>query len=232
MSWPSVKLGQVTDSEELPRNRVSYTAAAQALANDNPVIARLVAETGLPRLGRLQQTHFGALVQAVVYQQLAGRAAAAIHGRLVAALDGDVQPGPLLALSDETLRAVGLSANKVASLRDLAAKVLDGTIVLNPRGLSRLDDEELIARLSSVRGIGRWTAQMFLLFQLRRIDVWPTGDFGVRRGYGLAWGVPMPTARQLEPLGDPLRPYRSVAAWYCWRAVEVYAGAAPSAVTG
>jgi DNA-3-methyladenine glycosylase II len=227
-----VKLGNVSDSKELPRHRVSYAAAARALAESDPVIARLVAQAGLPRLGRLQQTHFASLVQAVVYQQLAGRAAAAIHGRLIAALGGEVEPAPLLALSDEALRAVGLSANKMASLRDLAAKILDGTIVLTPRGLSRMDDEQLITALSSVRGIGRWTAQMFLIFQLRRIDVWPTGDFGVRRGYGLAWEVPMPTARQLEPLGDPFRPYRSVAAWYCWRAVEVLAGAAPSAVTG
>jgi DNA-3-methyladenine glycosylase II len=195
-------------------------------------MARLVAEAGLPRLGRLQQSHFAALVQAIVYQQLAGRAATAIHGRLLAALDGDVDPHRLIALSDDTLRAVGLSANKVASVRDLAAKVLDGTVVLTPLGLSRQSDEELISALSSVRGVGRWTAQMFLIFQLRRVDVWPTGDFGVRRGYGLAWQIPMPTARELEPLGDRFRPYRSVAAWYCWRAVELYAGAAPSAVTG
>ena len=230
--WGIGQTGLVSDSKALPANRISFTAAARILAETDPVIARLVDETGLPRLGRLQQTHFASLVQAIVYQQLAGRAAAAIHGRLIAALDGDVEPGRLLTLSDETLRAVGLSANKMASLRDLSAKILDGTVVLTPRGLSRLDDEALIAALSSVRGVGRWTAQMFLIFQLRRIDVWPTGDFGVRRGYGLGWEVPMPTARQLEPLGDPFRPYRSVAAWYCWRAAELYAGAAPSAVTG
>jgi DNA-3-methyladenine glycosylase II len=222
----------VSDSKELPSNRVSYSTAARALADKDPVIARLVAETGLPRLGRSKQSHFASLVQAVVYQQLAGRAAAAIHGRLVAALDGDIEPEALLTLSDEALRSVGLSANKAASLRDLAAKIVDGTVVLTPRGLARQGDEELIEALSTVRGIGRWTAQMFLMFQLRRIDVWPTGDFGVRRGYGLAWEVPMPTARQLEPLGDPYRPYRSVAAWYCWRAAELYAGAASSAVTG
>lgn len=222
----------MSDSKELAKNRVSYPAAAQALAARDPVIARLAAEAGLPRLGRLQQSHFAALVQAIVYQQLAGRAAAAIHGRLVAALDADVEPARLIALSDETMRTVGLSANKTASLRDLGAKVLDGTVVLSPRGLARQSDEDLITALSSVRGIGRWTSQMFLMFQLRRVDVWPTGDFGVRRGYGLAWEVPMPTARQLEPLGEPFRPYRSVAAWYCWRAVELYAGAAQSAVTG
>src|SRR5205823_5650469 len=118
-----------------------------------------------------------------------------------------------------------------ASLRDLATKVVDGTVILSPRGLARESDEEVIARLSTVRGIGRWTAQMFLMFQLRRLDVWPTGDLGVRRGYGLAWQIAIPTPRQLEPLGDPFRPYRSVVAWYCWRAVELYAGASDSALT-
>jgi DNA-3-methyladenine glycosylase II len=180
---------------------------------------------------RPQESHFAALVRAIVYQQLAGAAAAAIHRRLITALDNDVQPGALLALSDEALRTVGLSANKAASLRDLATKVLDGTVVLSPRGLTRQSDAEVIARLSSVRGIGPWTADMFLMFQLRRLDIWPTGDLGVRRGYGLAWKVPMPSMRELEPLGDPFRPYRSVVAWYCWRAVELYAGAADSLLT-
>jgi DNA-3-methyladenine glycosylase II len=103
--------------------------------------------------------------------------------------------------------------------------------VLDGRGLARETDEEVIARLSTVRGIGRWTAQMFLMFQLRRLDVWPAGDLGVRRGYGLAWGVPMPSERELSPLGDVFGPYRSVAAWYCWRACELYANAAESALT-
>jgi DNA-3-methyladenine glycosylase II len=218
-------------SDVSPRRKVSFTAAARILADRDPVIARLLAETGPPRLSRPQESHFGTLVQAIVYQQLAGRAAAAIHGRLVAALDGDVRPEAVIALSDETLRAVGLSRAKVMSLRDLAAKVLDGTVVLSPRGLARESDEEIIARLSAVRGIGTWTAEMFLLFQLRRLDVWPVGDLGVRRGYGLAWQVPMPTARELQPLGDPYRPYRSVLAWYCWRAAELYAQAADSALT-
>jgi DNA-3-methyladenine glycosylase II len=211
--------------------KLSYAAAARILAARDPVIARLLADAGPPRFRRSQDSHFAALVRAIVYQQLAGAAAAAIHGRLVAALDDDVQPEALLALSDESLRGVGLSANKAASLRDLATKVLDGTVVLSPRRLSRQSDDEVVARLSTVRGIGPWTAQMFLMFQLRRLDVWPTGDFGVRRGYGLAWNVPMPSARELEPLGDPYRPYRSVVAWYCWRAAELYAGAADSALT-
>jgi DNA-3-methyladenine glycosylase II len=214
-----------------PAKRTSHTEAARILASRDSVIARLLAQAGPPRVRRPVGSHFEALVRAIVYQQLAGRAAAAIHGRLLAALDGEAQPQALLALSDEVLRAVGLSANKAASLRDLASKVLDGAVELAPRRVSRMSDEELSARLSSVRGIGQWTADMFLMFQLRRLDVWPTGDFGVRRGYGLAWGIPMPSARELQPLGDRYRPYRSVAAWYCWRAVELYAQAADSALT-
>jgi DNA-3-methyladenine glycosylase II len=211
--------------------KISHTAAARILAARDPVIARLLADAGPPRLSRSPESHFATLVRAIVYQQLAGPAAAAIHGRLIAALGGDVQPAPLLALDDEALRGVGLSRNKMASLRDLAAKVMDGTVILTPRGLAREGDEEIVTRLSAVRGIGRWTAEMFLIFQLRRLDVWPVGDLGVRRGYGLAWDVPMPTARELEPLGDPFRPYRSVVAWYCWRAAELYGKAAESALT-
>ena len=109
--------------------------------------------------------------------------------------------------------------------------MLDGTVVLDPAGLRAESDAEVVARLSTVRGIGKWTAEMFLMFQLRRLDVWPTGDLGVRKGFGLAWGIPTPTAKELEPLGDPYRPYRSVVTWYCWRAAELYAGAADSALT-
>lgn len=214
-----------------PNPRVTPAEAARILAARDPVVARLVAETGLPRLRRPQETHFATLVRAIVYQQLAGAAAAAIHGRLVAALADNVTPEALMALPEDALRSAGLSARKAASLRDLAAKVLDGTVILSPRGLSRESDEEIIARLSAVQGIGQWTAQMFLLFQLRRLDVWPTGDLGVRRGYGLAWKISMPTPRELEALGDPFKPYRSIAAWYCWRAAELYAGAADSALT-
>jgi len=213
------------------RNARSYPAAAAILAEQDPVIRRLVAEAGPPRLSAPTETHFETLVRGIVYQQLAGAAARAIHGRLIAALDGEVTPERLLALPDETLRSAGLSARKVASLRDLAAKVLDGTVVLDPTGLRRQNDAEVIERLSAVLGIGKWTAEMFLMFQLRRLDVWPTGDLGVRKGFGLAWGIPTPTPKQLEPLGDPYRPYRSVVAWYCWRAAELYGGAKDSALT-
>ena len=209
----------------------SHDTAARALAERDPAIAKLIDGVGLPKLRPPQATHFQALLRSILYQQLAGAAAAAIHGRLVAALDGRVEPDAVLALSPETLRGVGLSANKAASIRDLAEKVLDGTVILDPKGLRREPDEEVITRLSTVRGIGRWTAEMFLLFQLRRLDVWPTGDLGVRKGYGLAHGIPMPSPKELEAYGDPYRPYRSVAAWYCWRAAEVYAGAEKSALT-
>ncbi len=206
--------------------RVSPTEAAEIVASRDPILAGLIEAGGPIRIGRRTGSHFAGLVEAIVYQQLAGAAATAIHGRLVAALHDEVQPDALFALSDETLRAVGLSANKARSLRDLATKVLDRTVILSPRGLARQSDEEVIARLSTVRGIGPWTTQMFLIFRLRRLDVWPVGDFGVRQGYGLAWKVPMPTARELQPLGDLYRPYRTVVAWYCWRAVELYASAA------
>jgi DNA-3-methyladenine glycosylase II len=199
--------------------RPSFAAGARTLADRDPVVARLVALGGLPRVPRSRETPFAALVRAIVYQQLAGAAAAAIHRRLLAALDDNPTPEALLTLDAATLRAVGLSANKAASLQDLA----EGTVLLNPRGLARQSDDKVMARLSTVRGIGPWTAQMFLIFQLRRLDVWPTGDLGVRHGFGLAWDIPTPTARELEPLGDPFRPYRSVVAWYCWRAAELLA---------
>jgi DNA-3-methyladenine glycosylase II len=216
---------------ERPTRARSYATAARILAEQDPVLRRLVAEAGPARVRPPAESHFEALVRAIVYQQLAGAAARAIHGRLIAALDGQVTPEQLLSRPDEALRSAGLSASKTASLRDLAAKILDGTVVLDPAGLRAESDAEVVARLSTVRGIGKWTAEMFLMFQLRRLDVWPTGDLGVRKGFGLAWGIPTPTAKELEPLGDPYRPYRSVVAWYCWRAAEIYGRAADSALT-
>jgi DNA-3-methyladenine glycosylase II len=218
--------------EPAPARRVrSFSTAAALLTERDPVMRRLVADAGPARVRPPMETHFAALVRSILYQQLAGAAAAAIHGRLIEALGGEVTPQQLLSLPTSTLRAVGLSGNKTASLQDLAAKVLDGTVVLDPAGLRAESDAEVIARLSTVRGIGKWTAEMFLMFQLRRLDVWPTGDLGVRKGFGLAWGIPAPTAKELEPLGDPYRPYRSVVAWYCWRAAEIYGGTADSALT-
>jgi DNA-3-methyladenine glycosylase II len=209
----------------------SWREAAEILAGLDPVLGRLVEQAGPIELTPPARPHFDALVEAIVYQQLAGSAASAIHRRLIAAVDGTLTPERLLALPPETLRAVGLSGAKAASVTDLAAKVLDGTVLLDPDGLRQESDAEVVKRLTAVRGIGRWTAEMFLMFQLGRLDVWPTGDLGVRKGFGLAWGIPTPTAKELEPLGDPYRPYRSVVAWYCWRATELHGTATPSAVT-
>ena len=159
-------------------------------------------------------------MRAIVFQQLAGRAAQAIYGRVRATVGDQLTPEALNAASDAALRTAGLSANKLASLRDLSAKVLDGTVVLSRT--SRRSDEELIERLTTVRGIGRWTAEMYLMFQLRRLDVWPVEDLGIRHGYALAWHLdPPPTAKQLEPLGERFRPYRSIVARYCWAAVPL-----------
>jgi DNA-3-methyladenine glycosylase II len=212
-----------------PRN--TYATGAVALGQQDPVIAKLVEICGLPAIRPPLDTPFAALIRSVLYQQLAGAAAAAIHGRVIAAVDGDVSPAAIAALGVDRLRAAGVSAAKEASIRDLATKVLEGSVLLEPRRMWRETDDEIIANLSSVRGIGRWTAQMFLMFQLRRLDIWPAGDLGVRRGFGLAWTIPTPTERQLEPLGDAFRPFRSVAAWYCWRACEVYAAAPASEMT-
>ena len=215
----------------MPTRRPSHTAAARALAERDPVLAELVRLAGLPRFTRPSETHFAALVRSVTYQQLAGASARAIHGRLIAALEQDITPERLLSIPPEVLRATGLSTRKVESLRDLAVKVLDGSVVLDARRLARVSDEEIVAQLSTVRGIGKWSAEIFLMFQLRRMDVWPTGDLAIRKGYGLAWNIPAPTPRQLDALGEPYRPYRTVLAWYCWRAAQLYGTSAASAVT-
>src|SRR5450755_1826597 len=138
------------------RRARSYGAAAALLSERDPVMRRLVAEAGPARVRPPAETHFAALVRSVLYQQLAGAAASAIHGRLIAALGGEVTPERLLALPAGTLRSVGLSGRKAASLQDLAARVLDGTVVLDPRKLRALSDAEVAARLTTVLGIGKW----------------------------------------------------------------------------
>jgi 3-methyladenine DNA glycosylase/8-oxoguanine DNA glycosylase len=200
----------------------SLQAAIDDLASRDPVLADLVARVGpIRHRPRDPEGPFAALVRAIVFQQLAGRAAQAIYGRVRAAVGGALTPEALNAVADSELRAAGLSANKLASLRDLSAKVADGTVVLTRT--STRSDEELISRLSTVRGIGRWTAEMYLMFQLRRLDVWPVDDLGVRQGYALAWRLdPAPTPKELEPLGDRFRPYRSIVARYCWAAVPLF----------
>ncbi|HTE04368.1 MAG TPA: DNA-3-methyladenine glycosylase 2 family protein [bacterium] len=199
--------------------RTSFAAAAAEIARRDKVMAGLMKRTGAFRLPRPTADHFAALAESILYQQLAGAAAAAIHGRFVALFNGDLSPKAVLALRPARLRAVGLSGNKTASIRDLARKVANGTIPLDR--ISALSDEEIVARLSVVRGIGRWTAEMFLIFQLRRLDVWPVSDYGVRKGYSLAYGLRnLLTPKELQGKGERFRPYRTVAAWYCWQAVH------------
>jgi DNA-3-methyladenine glycosylase II len=182
-------------------------------------LARLVKQVGPCTLKRAGRDHFGALARSIAYQQLAGKAAAAIHGRFEALYDGTPTPDAVLATPEETLRGVGLSGSKTASILDLAAKVSSGVVPLE--GIGRLSDEKIVERLVVVRGIGPWTAEMFLMFQLGRLDVWPVDDFGVRAGYGVTYGIdPAPTPKVLLGLGDAFRPYRSIAAWYFWRAIE------------
>jgi 3-methyladenine DNA glycosylase/8-oxoguanine DNA glycosylase len=202
----------------------SLAVAVDELAARDPVLAHLVSLVGpIQHRPRNSDGHFGALVRSIVFQQLAGAAAQAIHGRLVTAVGGEVSPESLATTPDEALRAAGLSGNKLASLRDLSAKVLDGTVDLSAS--SRRSDDQIIASLVTVRGIGRWTAEMYLMFELRRLDVWPVDDLGVRQGYGLAWGIrPPPSPKELAPLGDPFRPFRSVVARYCWEAVRLFRG--------
>jgi 3-methyladenine DNA glycosylase/8-oxoguanine DNA glycosylase len=204
--------------------RIALSAAVEEAAARDPVLANLVELAGsIQHRQRNPDGPFGALVRAIVYQQLAGRAAQAIHGRVRATVGDALTPETLSAVPDETLRTAGLSGNKLASLRDLSAKILDGSVELT--WSSRLGDDELIASLVTVRGIGRWTAEMYLMFELRRLDVWPVDDLGVRQGYGLAWKLePPPSAKELMPLGDRFRPYRSIAARYCWAAVALFRG--------
>ncbi len=167
-----------------------------------------------------------ALMRSILYQQLAGKAAATIHGRLQVLLgDDEGDPEALLALSDEAIRGAGVSGNKMAALRDLAAHTLEGTVP-DLGSLATLDDEAIIERLTRVRGVGRWTVEMLLIFTLGRPDVWPVDDLGVRRGVQIILGLDAePTPRALPGIGEAWRPYRSVVAWYAWRAADAAKGA-------
>lgn len=205
-----------------PLTGVDAVAEAERfLAKRDPVLKRLIAEAGPCSLSKpTPGSVFVTLARAIVFQQLAGRAAAVIHARFVEAIGGRVTPAAVLATPFDTLRAAGLSTAKANALIDLAVAHGDGRV--KPRKLPTLADDEIVAELVSVRGIGRWTAEMFLMFHLGRLDVWPAGDLGVRNGFAKAWGLPVaPTEKEMPALGERFRPYRSVVAWYCWAAVEV-----------
>ena len=191
----------------------------------DPVMLALVRAAGpcdiRPQRGR---SPYQSLISSIAHQQLTGRAAATILGRFFALYGEGRYPEPeeLLATPDESLRAVGFSRAKAAALRDLAARTLDGTVP--PRAtLARLPDEAIIERLTAVRGVGRWTVEMFLIFTLGRPDVLPVDDYGVRSGFRIAYRKrEIPAPKRLAAFGERWAPYRSTAAWYLWRAVDLH----------
>ncbi len=198
---------------------MDYERATAYVAEVDPAFEPLIKAVGPFKTRPPDGDPFNALARAIVYQQLAGRAAHAIHTRFLGLFDGKPTADAILRTSMEQLKSVGLSTNKALSVLDLAAKTADGTVPLER--IEELQDQEVIDRLTAVRGIGRWTAEMFLLFHLRRLDVWPVDDYGVRKGFATIHHMAeAPAPKALQPLGDIYRPYRSVAAWYCWRAVD------------
>ena len=218
-------MAKLTGAAGSPARAYEMDVAVKAIARADPVMKAFMKRAGPCEIRPGQGDYFAALTRSILYQQLAGKAAAAIHARFVTAIGGKVTPKAVLAVAPETLRGAGLSGAKTAAVRDLATKATDGTVPL--KGMELYDDEEIISRLISVRGIGRWTAEMFLLFELRRPDVWPVDDLGVRHGYRLIYDLPeMLNPRDFRAEGDRFRPYRSVVAWYCWEAVHISRGEA------
>jgi DNA-3-methyladenine glycosylase II len=195
----------------------------QHLAKVDPVIRRLIRQFGPVELQlNAHRPPFETLARAIANQQLNGTAAETILRRLVALFPGRKFPTPndLLMTSEDNVRSAGFSRAKVAALRDLAAKTLDGTVP-PARVIRQLDDEAIIARLTQVRGIGRWTVEMLLIFHLGRPDILPVDDFGVREGFRLAYGLTdLPRPKELLLHGERWRPHRTAAAWYLWRVVD------------
>src|SRR5213596_3238049 len=202
---------------------MNHEDAHQLLRASHPRMAELIARSRRYNITPAVSIRpFDALAESIAYQQLSGKAAATIFGRVRALYPKRkwLDPEQLLATPDETLRAAGLSRAKTAALKDLAAKTIDGTVPAG-RALIRMTDDEIIARLTAVRGIGRWTVEMLLLFDLGRLDVWPVDDYGVRKGFAKTFSRrKLPTPKELMKHGEKWRPYRSVAAWYFWRALD------------
>jgi DNA-3-methyladenine glycosylase II len=197
-----------------------YAKARRVLARRDPVIRDLMQRVGECGLAKAQRTDpFRALLHAIIAQQLSTKAAATIEGRFAALFDGRPTAAAIAAVPDDRLRAVGLSPQKLGYVRDLCARTLDGSLVLN--GFERFPDEDVIAALTSVKGIGRWTAEMFLMFRLHRPDVLPVGDLGIARAVQRAYKLRRaPTPVRLTRLGENWRPYRSVACWYLWASLD------------
>ena len=193
--------------------------------------AALIARVGRPRLQiERQRSPYEALIRAIAHQQLHGRAAEAILARFAALFPGDDFPAPeaVMATAEAALRGCGFSAGKIAAIRDICAKALDGTVPTR-RQSHRLSDEALIERLTAIRGVGRWTVEMLLIFTLGRPDVLPVDDFGVREGYRVLYGLDtQPKPKMLAEIGLAWSPHRSLATWYLYRAVEEARQQAPA----
>jgi len=200
------------------------TPAIKHLQRSDKTIRELIRKVGACTLQtQRHRSPFEALMQSIVYQQLNGIAASTIFGRVKAIYPRRRFPRPedILATLDEKLRAAGLSRAKVAAIKDLADKTLQG-VVPSSRTIIALSDLEIIERLTVVRGIGPWTVQMLLIFHLGRTDVWPVTDYGVRRGFAQSYGLAdLPSPKELIELGEKWRPHRTVAAWYFWRALDL-----------
>jgi len=209
----------------MARQRAELAVAQSRLLGLDPVLDGLVERHGPCRLPGPTPgpRRFEELVESIAYQQLHGNAAAKIWSRVVEAAGGGISPEALLTAGFDELRACGLSGAKTRSMLDLSERAADGRLRLTRIG--RLSDEAVIDELIPAWGVGRWTAQMFLIFTLGRLDVWPAGDYGVRNGFGVAWGhTEMPTEKQMAALGDPFAGARSLVAWYCWRAADTAGG--------
>ena len=196
-------------------------AAVRHLRRADPTLARVIRRVGPCLLApRREGSHFDAVLRAIVYQQLSGKAAGTILGRVHALYGGRAPtPAELLATPEEALRGAGLPRQKQSYARDLATRVLAGAVPAE--ALDALDDDAIIAALTSVKGVGRWTAQMFLMFRLGRLDVLPDLDLGVQKGIQLAYGLAaLPRPKEVVAIGAPWAPYRSVAAWYLWRSLD------------
>ncbi len=192
------------------------------LKKSDPVMAAIIQRAGAYRMN-YRPPEFGSLVRSIVYQQLNGAAAATILGRVIAAAGGSLTPAGILKVSDEMLRAAGLSRQKISYLRDLAQQTRDRRLRFNR--LAGLPDDEVIAALTKVKGVGVWTAHMFLMFTLRRPNILPVGDLGVRIAIRKAYGLKdLPTPDETRELARCWDPYCSVASWYLWRSLEVAPG--------
>lgn len=219
-SGPRCKIGAQGISP-VTRKESYVPGAVRHLKRADPVLARIISQIGPYKLKRRPE-RFQALVRAIIFQQLAGRAAQTIYDRFVRLFPASRFPSAadVIAATDDDLRKVGLSRQKIAYIKDLAGHMAAGS--LSFRRFPRMEDEEIISELVKIKGIGRWTAEMFLMFNLGRPDVLPVDDLGIRNGVKRAYGLENPPrAAELRQIGEAWRPYRTVASWYIWQSMRI-----------